>query len=145
MADENSGLPESHETQREAGVLRWILFPAGLLCTVLGTVGAFLPLLPTTPFLLVAAACFARTSPAFHRRLMANPLFGSYLVQWQRDHTVPREAKHRAYGLVVVTFSLSVVLVEGLWWRAGLVGLGLALVGFLAWLPTTGSPGQADS
>ncbi len=109
----------------------------GLLFTALGTAGVFLPLLPATPFLLLASACFARSSPTFHRRLLANRLFGPYLAQWQHDRTVPREAKRRAYVLVVITFALSIVLVDATWLRGMLTGVGIALIGFLAWLPTT--------
>jgi uncharacterized membrane protein YbaN (DUF454 family) len=131
--------------------MRWLLLSAGVLCTALGAAGAFLPLLPTTPFLLLAAACFVRSSPALHRRLLANRIFGPYLAQWQRDRTVPRDAKRKAYGLVVLTFAVSIALTKVTWLRVTLAGLGLALIGFLAWLPTTprgrgpeeGGPGEA--
>ena len=79
---------------------RSCLLALGFLFLALAVVGAFLPVLPTTPFLLVAAACFARSSPAFHRRLLANRVFGPYLVQWQHDHSVPREAKRKAYEVL---------------------------------------------
>ncbi len=120
----------------KTGLARWCLLVLGLLFTALGAAGAFLPVLPTTPFLLLASACFVRSSPAFHRRLLANRLFGPYLAQWQHDRTVPREAKRKAYGLVVVTFALSIGLVDATWLRGLLAGVGIALIGFLAWLPT---------
>ena len=119
------------------GFARWCLLALGVVFTALGAVGAFLPVLPTTPFLLLAAACFVRSSPAFHRRLLENRVFGPYLAQWQRDHTVPREAKRKAYGLVIATFALSIALVEGTRLRLALAGIGAALIAFLAWLPTT--------
>jgi len=118
-------------------MLRWLLLGIGVLATVLGTVGAFLPILPTTPFLLIAAACFARSSARFHRRLLANRVFGPYLAQWQRDRSVPRAAKRKAYGLVLATFALSILLVRGTTPRVGLAILGLSLLVFLRWLPTT--------
>jgi len=120
-----------------SGLVRWTLLVLGTLLTALALVGAFLPVLPTTPFLLLAAACFVRSSPTLHRRLLANRVFGPYLRQWQHDHTVPRDAKRKAYGLVVVTFALSIWLVDRIWLRWTLAGLGLALLAFLAWLPTT--------
>jgi hypothetical protein len=141
-------MPEPPERRDAPGVgTRWLLLSAGVLCTALGAAGAFLPLLPTTPFLLLAAACFVRSSPALHRRLLANRIFGPYLAQWQRDHTVPRDAKRKAYGLVVLTFAVSIAVSEATWVRVTLACLGLALIGFLAWLPTTPrgrGPGERD-
>ena len=94
-------------------------------------------MLPTTPFLLLAAACFVRSSPAFHRRLLENRLFGPYLSQWDHDRTVPLEAKRKACGLVVLTFSLSIYLVDVLWLRIMLAVLALGILTFLVSLPTT--------
>jgi uncharacterized membrane protein YbaN (DUF454 family) len=142
MAKVDPDPPEPPESPATTGLVRWILVSVGLFFAVLGSLGAFLPVLPTTPFVLLAAACFAKSSPTFHRRLLANPLFGSYLAQWQRDHTVPREAKRKAYGMVLVTFSLSIVLLEGAWLRTSLALLGLALIGFLACLPATVTDGD---
>lgn len=116
---------------------RWCLLLLGVLFTAIGTVGAFLPVLPTTPFLLLAAACFARSSPALYQRLIANRVFGPYISQWQRDRTIPREAKRKACGLVVVTFAISIALVDATWLRGTLGALAVALIGLLAWLPTT--------
>ena len=129
------------------GMARACLLVAGTVFALLGMVGAFLPILPTTPFLLLAAACFVRSSPAMHRRLLANRIFGPYLAQWQHDHTVPLEAKRKAYGLVVLTFVVSIAVVDGAWRRVALAGVGLALLLFLAWLPTTtrGSGGDSPS
>lgn len=118
-------------------VKRWVLFLLGCLFTALAAVGAFLPVLPTTPFLIVAAACFARSSPRFHRRLLANRIFGQYIRQWQHDHTIPREAKRKAYGLLVVSFTLSVVLVDVNWVRGVLIGVGVGLTVLLRVIPTT--------
>jgi uncharacterized membrane protein YbaN (DUF454 family) len=122
---------------------RGVLVFLGALCVALGTLGAFLPVLPTTPFLLLASACFARSSPAFQRRLLANRVFGPYLRQWQHDHTIPRAAKRKAYGLIVVTFGVSIGVVEHVELRWLLAGLGLGLLGFLAWLPVTPSGDDA--
>ena len=119
------------------GIVRSLLMLLGFLFTALGAVGAFLPVLPTTPFLLLAAACFMRSSPACHKRLLGNRAFGPFLLQWQRNRTIPREAKRKAYGLVVVTFTLSIALADVTWLRAALGAIGVALIGFLAWLPTT--------
>jgi hypothetical protein len=128
---------ELPDTPVKAGPARWFLLALGFLSTALGAVGAFLPILPTTPFLLLAAACFARSSPAFRRRLLANRIFGAYLSQWQHDRTIPREAKRKAWGLVLVTFPISIALVDATWLRWLLAVVGVALLAVLAWLPTT--------
>ena len=136
-----SALEAEPRSVERSGPVRWVLIAVGSLFTALATLGALLPVLPTTPFLLLAAACFARSSPAFHRRLLANRQFGPYIAQWQRDHTVPRDAKFKAYALVVVTFAVSIALVDATWLRVTLAGLALALLAFLACLPTTPRPG----
>ena len=124
-----------------AGLIRGLLFVSGVVCTVLAAAGAFLPVLPTTPFLLVAAACFVRSSPSFHRRLLANRVFGPYVAQWQANRTLPRAAKRKAYGLVIVTFTLSIFLFDALWMRVGHACLGGALLAFLVHLPTSENGG----
>ena len=87
--------------------------------------------------MLVAAACFARSSPRLYGWLVANRTFGPYIEEWRRDHTIPRTAKHRAYLVVVLVFAISIVLVGGVWPRVIHGALGLALLAFLARLPTS--------
>ncbi|MCP3917687.1 MAG: DUF454 domain-containing protein [bacterium] len=130
---ENSGPPVKE------GLARYCLLALGSLFAVLGSLGAFLPVLPTTPFLLLAAACFARSSPAFHQRLLANRIFGPYIAQWQRDHTIPCDAKRKAYTVVVLTFTLSIWFVGAAWLRGLLAGIGVSLLVLLARLPTSSS------
>lgn len=122
------------------GPVRWVLLGLGFAFVALGAAGAFLPVLPTTPFLLLAAACFVRSSPRFHARLLANRTFGPYLRQWQEDRTVPLHAKRKAYTVVVLTFALSIYFVDATWLRLTLVAIGGALLLFLRWLPTTREP-----
>jgi uncharacterized membrane protein YbaN (DUF454 family) len=134
--------PESPPTR---GLPRLLLLVAGVLCTVLAAAGAFLPVLPTTPFLILAAACFVRSSPTLYRWLLASRVFGPYIAQWQHDHTVPRAAKRKAYGLVLVTFALSIALVQLTWLRWTLGGIGVALIALLACLPTTAEEDRFDA
>ena len=116
--------------------MRLALWAAGWLCMLLGLIGVFLPLLPTTPFLLLAAACFVRSSPKMHARLMAHPRLGPFLEQWRRDHSVPPAAKRRAYVVVVAGFAISMALVEGWLLRLVLVLFNLGLLIFLSRLRT---------
>ena len=130
------------EPRPHSGPLRWLLVAAGVACTTLAALGAFLPVLPTTPFLLLAGACFARSSPRLRQRLLDNRFFGPYLAQWQHDRTIPREAKRKAYGLAVLSFALSIALVSETWLRVMLLVIGLALLAFLRALPTTKEPSE---
>lgn len=65
----------------------------GMIAVMLAVLGVFLPLLPTTPFLLLASACFARGSTRMHRWLLANRLFGEYLRNIEEGKDIPRRAK----------------------------------------------------
>lgn len=116
--------------------MRIVLSIVGWLCMALGLIGVFLPLLPTTPFLLLAAACFLRSSPRMHARLLAHPRLGPYLEQWQRERSIPLRAKRRAYVLVSACFLLSIALADGIALRVALGVLWLALVVFLNRLRT---------
>lgn len=73
--------------------MRGIYFVLGLVCVALGFIGAFLPVLPTTPFLILAAACFARSSPRLEGWLLSHPRFGPLLRAWRERGAIPRKAK----------------------------------------------------
>lgn len=73
--------------------MRIVLFITGWLATALGALGALLPLLPTTPFLLLAAACFAKSSPRSRAWLLNSPVLGPVLQQYLQHRVVPRRAK----------------------------------------------------
>ncbi len=72
----------------------------------LGFIGAFLPVLPTTPFLILAAACFARSSPRFESWLLAHPRFGPLLTEWRTRGAIPRKAKFAALAGMIVGFTI---------------------------------------
>lgn len=117
------------------GLLRGLWIGLGWLFVGLGAAGAVLPLLPTTPFLLLAAACYTRGSPKLHRWLLAHGVFGPTIRAWQASRALPRGVKLPAVLVVVVTFGASFVMVEAVALRVMLVVLCLALVTFLARLP----------
>jgi len=117
-----------------AGAVLWTAL--GALFVALGAAGVVLPLVPTTPFLLLAGTCFLRGSPRLHRKLHESRVFGPYLVQWEVEHTIPPRAKVKALFLVVVTFSISVAVVDRPVVRGVLVVLGSVLLLFLAGLRT---------
>ncbi len=116
-------------------MLRLILIMSGWLSVALAVLGVVLPLLPTTPFVLLAGWCFARSSPRFHHWLLYRSWFGSYLRHWQQYRAMPPGAKPRAIALVAVTFAISLWVVK-LWWVRGiLVVVMLLLFIFLARIP----------
>jgi uncharacterized membrane protein YbaN (DUF454 family) len=129
--------PPRHDVPLAPPPLRALLFGAGLLSVALAAVGVFLPILPTTPFLLLAAWCFLRSSARMHRWILASPVFGPYVREWRERRTVPREAKLKAIALVVASFAVSVgLVVQQPVPRALLALLGVGLVVFLARLPS---------
>ena len=92
----------------------------GTVATSLGFLGIFLPLLPTTPFLLLAAYCFARSDPRRYRKLLDNPWFGRYI----RDYRVGRiRRRERWVTLLVMWLVIGAAAVYGFdtWWARGLL------------------------
>ncbi|TQI79252.1 hypothetical protein FHU10_0676 [Serratia fonticola] len=121
---------------------RWLLIILGWLAVGLATLGVVLPLLPTTPFLLLAAWCFARSSPRFHHWLLYRSWFGSYLRHWQQHKALPPGVKWKAVLVIVLTFAVSLWLVK-LWWvRAVLMAILIILLTFMLRLPVIDLPQQ---
>jgi uncharacterized membrane protein YbaN (DUF454 family) len=114
---------------------RIILIIIGWLAVVLATLGVVLPLLPTTPFLLLATWCFARSSPRFHHWLLYRSWFGSYIRHWQDHRALPPGAKPRALIFIVLTFAVSLYLVNILWVRLLLLVMMCALLFFMWRMP----------
>lgn len=110
---------------------------AGALALALGLVGIFVPLLPTTPFVLLASFCFVRGSPALHARLLAHPRFGPLIRDWEAGRGIPRRAKRIAIAMTLVSLGVSAWLVGKPVVTAVLAVLGLALVVYLARLPSS--------
>ncbi len=77
---------------------RPIYLICGIIAVTLGIIGAFLPLLPTVPFLLLAAFCFARSHPAWEQRLLDHPHYGPSLRDWRERKAIGRRAKVAALG-----------------------------------------------
>jgi len=88
---------------------RILWLSVGLLATALGIAGAFLPLLPTTPFLLVAAYAFSRSSPRLHAWLTTHPRLGPPIRDWQSHGAINARAKLFAVGVMAVTFAGSAI------------------------------------
>lgn len=116
---------------------RWLLLTTGWLAVALAALGTLLPLLPTTPFALLAAGCFARSSPRCHGWLLATPLLGPVLADWQAGRGVPLAAKCVALALLWPSVGLTAGLavpVAGVRWL--LLAVAVAVTVFLLRLPT---------
>ena len=85
----------------------------GVLSLCFGAVGVFLPLLPTVPFMLLAAFCFARSSPQLHEWLLRHPVFGPPIVRWQESGAIARRGKIAATVSIAAVFGLSLALGVG--------------------------------
>ncbi len=90
--------------------MRRIMVVLGWFFVALAVVGIPLPGLPTTPFLLLSAGLFAKSSPRFHRWLLAHKTFGPIIESWQRNRSIPRAAKRKALLLIALSGGLSLWL-----------------------------------
>lgn len=86
--------------------MRRVYLVLGFAFVALGFIGAFLPVLPTTPFLILAAACFARSSPRLESWLLNHPRFGPMLIAWREYGAIPFKAKLMALGGASLGFVL---------------------------------------
>jgi hypothetical protein len=103
----------------------------------LGALGLVLPVLPTTPFVLLAAACYLRASERLHHRLVTSRTFGPTIVAWQEHGAISPRAKVIAIALILLTFGLTIAFaVEPPALRAGLAALGIVIIIWLARRPS---------
>lgn len=123
----------------DSRVLRLLLIMSGLLCVGLAILGVFLPVLPTVPFLLLAAACFARSSEKFHSWLLEHPQLGPMIGDYLAGQGIPLRAKITSIVLIWISISVSsLVLIQLFWIKAFLIAIGLCLTIYLLRLPLCG-------
>lgn len=109
-----------------------ILFVLGWVCVLLGFIGALLPVMPTTPFLLLAAYFFSKSSPKFHKWLLELPMFGPLIVDWEQNKVIRPKAKVMSVLTIIAIFSSSIYFANlhiGL--NIMLVCIALACIGFI--------------
>ena len=127
-----------------SATVRWLLVAVGVVATLLGIVGAFVPVLPTTPFLLVAAACFARASPKLDRMLTGSATFGPTILEWRRHRSIPWRTKLVAIGLMSAMIAVSAVVFVPTWWgKALLAAIGVSTGVWLWRIPSRDRPPRA--
>ena len=125
------------ESRRSSPWRRRALLIAGLLCAGLGIVGILLPVLPTTPFLLLAATCFAKSSQRFHDWLLNNRFLGAYIRNY-RDHSgIPLGTKLFALAALWLTIGYSTIFViDRLWVQIILLLIACSVTIHLIRFPT---------
>ena len=88
--------------QHKSPTVRWLFLILGWLFFVLGIIGVLLPVMPTAPFILLAAGCWARSSRRFHFWLINHKYFGKFIRDWEDRHAVP------FYGKVLATIMMTI-------------------------------------
>ena len=109
--------------------LRAFLVISGSLAVGIGVVGIFVPLLPTTPFLLLAAACYVKSSPSLYKWLITNRYFGNYIRNYREGKGIPVKIKTCTIVILWVTICISAIFVDHLHARIFLllVAVGVTL------------------
>ena len=108
---------------KKASVVKWTLKVVGIVSMGLGVLGIFVPLLPTTPFLLLAAACFFRSSPRLYAWLIHHPWFGKFILYYREYRAIPLQVKIGALVLLWAVIGYAIWCVTTLWWIRGLLAV----------------------
>lgn len=111
---------------------RSLYLVAGCLAMALGAVGVVVPLLPTVPFMILAAFCFARSSPRLEARLLEHRHFGPHILRWRERRAISRRGKKAALAAFAFSVLLALILSPFPW---SLVPVAAALIGGL-WIWT---------
>ena len=116
--------------------MKVLLINAGFLLLALGAVGVFVPVLPTTPFVLLAAACFGSASPKLYRWLAGTRFFGPFIENYKSKNGVPARTKAFALCFLWPLLILSMVLTGKLWVIALLTLVGAAITAHILLIKT---------
>ncbi|MFX1258784.1 MAG: YbaN family protein [Promethearchaeota archaeon] len=138
MTEKESRIPEQKNNEPEnlnqddkkirKKVVKGLYFIAGIICLGLGIIGIFLPILPTTPFLLLAAACFARSSERFYNWLLNNRILGSYIRSYKEGKGMPKKVKIFTISMLWITILLTTfVFIQIIWIRYILIIIAIAV------------------
>jgi len=144
--EEPARLAECHHARRRvARPVAIILIGAGLVCVALGIAGIFLPLLPTTPFLLLAGACFIRSSDRFYSWLISNRLFGGYIRAYMEDRATTVGLKIASISMLWCFLTAAAVFFTDSWIvRSLLLVIAVGVTVHLASLKTSGRGAAAS-
>lgn len=124
--------------------VRWLYWCVGVSALVTGLVGIVVPVLPTTPFILLAAACFAKSSRRFHDWLLNHRVTGPIIHDWSRYHSVPPGVKGWAYLMMTLSFGISILVVDAGWLKTMLAITALVLFLYLRRIPVRAHVPETD-
>jgi uncharacterized membrane protein YbaN (DUF454 family) len=137
--------PAPNKKHVKSAFLRWVLISCGWISIVGGVVGIFLPLVPTVPFLLLAVACFARSSERFHTWLVEHNHLGPLVRDYLKGAGIPLRAKRAAICMVWVSFPASTLLfARAFWLKVLLISAAVAITAYLLFLPTVPKEGLPE-
>jgi len=131
------------------GLAGALLIIGGTLCVSLGFIGMFVPILPTTPFLLLAAVCYARSSQRFYMWLLTNRWCGQYIRRYREGKGVPLRQKVLAITLLWITIGYAAGFVVSVWWLKAVlmaiaVGVTVHLVKVKTFRPEEDNPRKTE-
>ena len=112
----------------------------GSLALAVGIAGIILPLVPTTPLVLFAAFCFARSSKRLHQWMLNHCLFGQILQDWEEHRGIRASVRRKAYLMIIICFSISITVAPIAWVRYFLGGMCITLLFYMSRLPTVAEP-----
>ena len=90
----------------------YLLNCVAFISIILGVIGIFLPILPTTPFFILALACFARSSERFHQKLLNSPYIGKILADWEQDKRIDKHRKKQIILIILCSFGFSIYMLQ---------------------------------
>lgn len=142
MLPDNSNRNHNHV---KSDLLRFVLIGIGWFSIAAGIIGIFLPIMPTVPFLLLAAVCFSKSSVRFHTWLVEHKQFGPLVRDYLLTGAVPLKAKVAALTMIWISFPVSAFfLVEVFWLKLALMSVAAAVTLYLLYLPTAAPAGKGD-
>ena len=113
-------------------VFMWL----GHCFVLIGIIGVFLPILPTTPFLLIACFCYERGSPEFHKALTESRYLGPYIVAWKKYHVIPVRAKVLALSMIVISITGTLIFAPLLLVKVGVAIIGASVSAYILMQPS---------
>ena len=135
----------SHEVRKhDSPAVRGVFAALGATFLAIGAIGIFVPVLPTVPLWLVAAACFARSSSRIYNWMLNHHHFGPGIREWRHHRSIPYRAKRTALALLTVSFGLTLVFFLDGWAGRLVMGAGGLLLAAWIWrIPSRDAPGRA--